>query len=100
GGRTWTSRSLAPLVTGIIDVLFLDEQTGFAVGGDGVGVTDAEQLSSHTVILATRDGGRTWQPRYVSASAGQWAWKIQFITDAVGYVTTEGPGADGTILKT
>src|SRR5687768_18200706 len=35
-----------------------------------------------------------------SAGVGQWAWKIQFVTDRVGYVTTEGPAPDGAILKT
>jgi len=31
---------------------------------------------------------------------GQWAWKIQFITDRIGYVTTEGPTPEGVVLKT
>ncbi len=100
GGRTWTSRSLAPLVTGVVDLFFLDERNGFAVGGLGVGTSEAEERASRTVILATTDGGESWQTRYLSTGLGQWAWKIQFITDRIGYVTTEGPTPDGVILKT
>jgi photosystem II stability/assembly factor-like uncharacterized protein len=100
GGRTWTSRSLAGLATGLIDLYFFNEQDGFAVGGLGVGPTEAEQRASRTVILSTSDGGETWQTRYASASVGQWAWKIDFPSDRVGYVTTEGPTPEGVALKT
>ena len=100
GGRSWTSRTLAPLATGLVDLTFFNEREGFAVGGLGVGYSEAEQRASRTVILATRDGGATWETRYTSAAAGQWAWKLQFVTDRVGYVTTEGPTPEGVILKT
>jgi photosystem II stability/assembly factor-like uncharacterized protein len=100
GGRSWTSRSLEGLATGLVDVAFLSEQEGFAVGGLGVGFTDAEARASRTVVLATSDGGATWQTRYTSTAVGQWAWKIQFVTDRVGYVTTEGPTPEGVVLKT
>lgn len=100
GGRTWVSRSLEGLATGLVDVTFRNEDEGFAVGGLGVGYTETEMRASRTVILATTDGGATWQTRYQSAAAGQWAWKIQFVTDRIGYVTTEGPTAEGVVLKT
>jgi|CXWL01.1.fsa_nt_gi photosystem II stability/assembly factor-like uncharacterized protein len=100
GGRTFTSTSLSPLLTGAIDVSFFDSQRGFVVGGQGVGSSIEEQRSSRTVILATTDGGQTWQTRYSSAAIGQWAWKIQFVDSEVGYVTTEGPNPEGVILKT
>lgn len=100
GGRTWTSRRLAPLATGLVDLFFFNEQDGFAVGGLGVGPSDAEQRASHTVILATNDGGETWQTRYTSDGAGEWAWKINFVDDRVGFVTTEGVTAHGEVVKT
>jgi photosystem II stability/assembly factor-like uncharacterized protein len=100
GGRTWLSRSLEGLATGLVDVTFRNEDEGFAVGGLGVGYTEAEMRASRTVILATTDGGVTWQTRYTSAGLGQWAWKIQFVTERIGYVTTEGPAAEGVVLKT
>ncbi|MEO8359433.1 MAG: YCF48-related protein [Vicinamibacteria bacterium] len=100
GGRTWISRSFDGLATGMVDVFFFNALQGFAVGGLGVGSSDAEQRSSRTVILATSDGGATWQTRYMSAGIGQWAWKIHFVDEFTGYVTTEGPTPEGVVLKT
>jgi photosystem II stability/assembly factor-like uncharacterized protein len=100
GGRTWTSRSLAPLATGVVDLFFFNERDGFVVGGLGDGSTEAEQRASRAVVLATADGGETWQARYTSTAVGQRCWKIQFVTDRVGYVTTEGPTPEGVVLKT
>jgi len=100
GGKTWTSRSLSPLTGGLVDVSFFNEHDGFAVGGLGDGPTDAEQRASRTVILATTDGGETWQTRYTSTSVGQRAWKIHFASDRVGYVTTEGASPEGVVVKT
>jgi photosystem II stability/assembly factor-like uncharacterized protein len=100
GGSTWTSRSLSPLTSGLVDVFFFNELDGFAVGGLGDGPTEAEQRASRTVILATADGGETWQTRYTSTAVGQRAWKIHFANDRVGYVTTEGATAEGVVVKT
>jgi photosystem II stability/assembly factor-like uncharacterized protein len=99
-GRTWTSRSVAPLASGLVDVFFFNDQDGFAVGGLGLGTSEAEQRASRTVVLRTSDGGATWQTRYLSEGAGEWAWKITFVDDQVGYVTTEGPAGRGIVLKT
>ena len=100
GGRTWTARNLAGLASGLVDVFFFNEQDGFAVGGLGVGSSEAEQRSSRTVVLRTSDGGASWQTAYLSESVGQWAWKIDFVDDSVGFVTTEGPSPQGVVLKT
>ena len=100
GGASWTSRSLAPLASGLVDVFFFNELEGFAVGGLGDGPTDAEQRASRTVIVSTSDGGETWQTRYISAVAGQRGWKIHFPGANVGYVTTEGTTPEGVIVKT
>ena len=100
GGATWEGVDLATLVTGIVDVYFFDRDTGIIVGGRGVGNSSAAQDSSHTVILMTRDGGDTWQQKYVSTQRGKWAWKISFPSRQVGYVSTQGPTLDGIVLKT
>lgn len=60
GGRTWVSRDLGGLTGGLVDVAFLDENRGFAVGGFGDGSSEAEQRASRVVVLATEDGGQTW----------------------------------------
>jgi photosystem II stability/assembly factor-like uncharacterized protein len=99
-GATWQSVSLAPLLTGAVDVYFFDRDRGIVVGGRGVGPTVAEQESSRTVIVMTADGGDTWVERHVSTAVGSWAWKISFPTPDVGYVAIQGPNPAGLILKT
>jgi photosystem II stability/assembly factor-like uncharacterized protein len=100
GGATWEGVDLAPLATGLVDVHFFDRETGIIVGGLGVGNSSAAQDSSRTVILMTRDGGATWQQKYLSTRRGKWAWKISFPSRLVGYVSTQGPTPDGSVLKT
>ena len=100
GGATWQGVDLSLLATGLVDVYFFDRQDGIIVGGVGVGNAPAAQDSSRTVILATRDGGSTWERRYLSTRQGKWAWKISFPSRQVGYVSTQGPTPDGVVLKT
>jgi photosystem II stability/assembly factor-like uncharacterized protein len=99
GGATWQSVSLAPLLTGAVDVYFFDRQRGIIGGGRGVGNTAPEQESSRTVILATDDGGQTWTERFVGTKRGSWSWKISFPAPNVGYVATQGPSSEGVVLK-
>ncbi len=100
GGESWTSSSLAPRMTGAVDVHFFDRDRGLVVGGRGVGPSKEEQDASRTVILATEDGGRSWEERYVSDLEGTWAWKISFPEPDVGYVAVQGPAPEGRVLKT
>lgn len=100
GGRSWTSRDMAPLATGLVDVYFFDRRRGLAVGGVGVGNSEAEQRASRTVVLGTVDGGDSWQVRHLSSQAGEWAWKISFPTRSIGYVATQGSAGTGVVLKT
>jgi photosystem II stability/assembly factor-like uncharacterized protein len=99
-GATWTSTSLAPLATGAVDLYFFDDRNGIVTAGRGVGSTTPEQQSSRVVILGTRDGGATWEERFVGTSPGQWSWKVSFPTRQVGYVATQGPGGGGVIRTT
>ena len=71
GGRSWTSRDLGGLTGGLVDVAFLDESRGFAVGGFGDGSSDAAQRASRVVVLGTDDGGETWDVRYLGGRAGE-----------------------------
>ena len=100
GGATWQSKSLAPLMTGAVDIHFFDRQRGIIAGARGVGSTPAEQTSSRTVIAMTTDGGETWTERFVGSGTGQWSWKISFPTPLIGYVAVQGPSTDMTVLKT
>jgi photosystem II stability/assembly factor-like uncharacterized protein len=100
GGATWQSVSLAPMMTGAVDVYFFDKLNGVIAGARGVGNSIPEQNSSRSVIATTSDGGQTWQERFVGSTTGHWSWKISFPSRQVGYVAVQGPGADYHILKT
>lgn len=100
GGATWESVDLAPLATGAVDVHFFDRDRGLIGAGRGVGNSPEEQQASRTVVLATEDGGRTWEERFVGSAEGSWAWKMSFPSPDVGYVATQGPSAGGIVLKT
>ena len=100
GGATWQSTSLAPMMTGAVDVYFFDRQRGIIAGARGVGNSVAEQNSSRVVIATTSDGGVTWTERFVGTKVGHWSWKISFPTPSVGYIATQGPAAELIVLKT
>jgi photosystem II stability/assembly factor-like uncharacterized protein len=100
GGKSWTSRSMTAFVNGLVDVSFVNEHSGFAVGALADGTSQSAEDAAQAVILATSDGGETWQVRYTSGVTGNRCWKIQFASDQVGYVTTEGSHAQGVVLKT
>ena len=65
GGQTWTRRRAAPwsldLVdpsegVPVLDLLFTDNLNGFAIG-------------AYSLMLVTRDGGVSWEPRSIAADA-------------------------------
>ena len=99
-GATWQSLSLAPLLTGAVDVFFFNAQSGLIAGARGVGNSGAEQNASRAVILATSDGGATWSERHVVSRTGSWSWKISFPSTTVGYVAIQGPSSGALLLQT
>lgn len=67
GGQTWTRRRAAPwsldLVdpsegVPVLDLLFTDNLSGFAIG-------------AYSLMLVTRDGGVSWEPRSIAAGPAQ-----------------------------
>lgn len=102
GGETWTATDLGEHATLLVDIFFADEQRGWVVGGKAE-VADPTRDDVIPVVLATEDGGQTWENRLAGMKAdlprGEWGWKIQFVTDEVGFVSLEN-FVDGAILKT
>lgn len=94
-GASWIARDLSQEVSTLVDVYFLDPQNGFLVGGaDGAYPDEAK-----SVILRTEDGGTTWTRRFTGTLAGEWCWKIFFLTDQIGFVSVENYTA-ASVLKT
>lgn len=80
GGRTWHSKDMSEHAAGLIDVYFPHPDTGFAVG-----LTDSDHEQSSGVVLATTDGGATWEKRFTTSRTGEWLWKMSWPTRRTGY---------------
>lgn len=68
-GATWQYINMSAYATGLVEILFLDENTGYASGKNGTGA----------VVLKTTDGGVTWNQIYNSGIAGEYVWKMQIL---------------------
>jgi photosystem II stability/assembly factor-like uncharacterized protein len=96
GGITWASSDVSTLASSLVDCYFLDESNGFVVGGIGPSFGTRK-----AVILATTNGGTTWEVRHTSNRFGEWCWKISFPTTSIGYVSIEtSPAQTSYFLKT
>jgi photosystem II stability/assembly factor-like uncharacterized protein len=100
GGGTWQRLTLPADVAMILDVHFLDVNTGFLFAADN---TDVEK--SHGYILRTTDSGRSWQPVYRSTRPFELVWKASFPTKQVGFATLQSYNEDPSssqrlVLKT
>ncbi len=80
GGATWTSPSL-PAYGFLQGAYFMDENTGWVVGADGV-------------MFKTTDGGIQWS--FVFSGTNNWITSIHFIDARQGWAV----GWNGTIIKT
>jgi photosystem II stability/assembly factor-like uncharacterized protein len=102
GGATWTAIDMRPHATLLVDVYFQDALRGWVVGGKAE-TPNPTRDDVRPVVLRTEDGGQTWQDRVAGIAAqlpkGEWGWKIQWLSSAVGFVALENFNA-GAILKT
>ena len=70
-------------VTGmILDIKFVDQQTGFIAGS-----TEPGEDKAHARIPKTSDGGKTWRAVFESPRANDNNWKLVFPSRQVGYAT-------------
>ena len=99
GGRDWTPMNMDAHADLLIDIYFTDPNNGWVVGGKG---GDRYDLLK-PVVLRTTDGGATWVNKLrgsgIEFPQGEWGWKIQFLNDKLGFISTENFGA-AAILKT
>lgn len=66
-GDTWTFIDMSSYANALVEVLFLDENIGFAAGRDFNG----------GLILKTIDGGLSWTEIYNTNISGEYVWKLQ-----------------------
>lgn len=92
-GTTWQYIDMSQYAESLVEVLFVDENTGFASGAS----------SSGGVVLKTTDGGTTWTEIYNTGIAGEWVWKLQILFSNAdimfGAVSSNSPHT-GQLIKT
>lgn len=69
-GVSWTQTSVSSMASALVDVHFLNADTGFVSGA-------AADPADGGVVLATVDGGATWTVRHMTNAPHEWVWKLQ-----------------------
>ncbi len=94
GGFSWKSQDLSAVAAMILDVKFLDEQTGFVCAA-----SDSNTEKSHARILKTVDGGDNWRIVYESTRPFELTWKCDFPSAKVGYATIQNYNPDPAVSQ-
>jgi photosystem II stability/assembly factor-like uncharacterized protein len=81
-GRTFRARDMSGVTGMILDIHFVDANTGFIAGA-----SEAEEAKAHARILKTTDGGKSWRAVFDSERPGDNNWKLAFPSPRVGYAT-------------
>jgi photosystem II stability/assembly factor-like uncharacterized protein len=84
GGDNWSVIDMSDKAGMILDVKFLDANTGFVFAG-----TSSDTRRSEALILKTRDGGLTWKEVYRSGRKLENSWKASFADARTGYATVQ-----------
>jgi photosystem II stability/assembly factor-like uncharacterized protein len=66
-GDNWTFIDMSAYANALVEILFIDENTGYASGKNDDG----------GVILKTIDGGVNWTSLYNTGIPGEYVWKLQ-----------------------
>jgi photosystem II stability/assembly factor-like uncharacterized protein len=98
-GESWRVIDLSSQAGMILDVKFLDPNTGFVCAS---GVSDTGE--GDALILMTRDGGASWKPVWRSGRKMENCWKMSWPSKKTGYATVqsydEAAGNKRVIVKT
>src|SRR6185503_11925289 len=82
GGNTWNFIDMHSYASSIIDMYFLNKDTGFVTG------RGLKPLQT-AVILYTTDGGASWTYRFQNNTPSEYCWKIQRLTNRIYYASIE-----------
>lgn len=93
-GTTWTSRSMNNDCKMLFDIKMFDKNNGIVCAATSEDITQ-----SNALILATSDGGQTWQKVFQSTRPFETTWKASFPTRQVGYVTIQSYNPDTNIKQ-
>ncbi|MDA7558465.1 T9SS type A sorting domain-containing protein [Flavobacteriaceae bacterium] len=70
-GTTWQSIDMSSYANSLVEVLFVDENLGYAGGKNDIGAC----------LLKTTDGGISWNTIFNSNTVGEYVWKVQFVSN-------------------
>ncbi len=70
GGNTWTMIDMSAYANALVDIMFLNKDTGFVCGM-------AKPSSQGGIILKTENGGATWKVVHKTTIAYEYIWKLQ-----------------------
>jgi len=88
-GKSWRQGKIPAIGAMAFDVKFLDDRRGFIAAA-----THADISQANALILATEDGGATWNEVYRSTRPFEATWKLSFPTAEVGYCTVQSYDPD------
>ena len=90
-GLTWTTSYIDPsLASGLVDVVFLSADTGFASGGrNAVPNNYVFNFNPESVVLKTTDGGAHWTKVFSDTTIGGRIWKLQFLNHQLAFGSIE-----------
>ncbi len=89
-GKTWTSIDLSAYANSLVEVHFINADTGFVSGM-------ASPITKGGVILYTENGGLTWTVKYESQRAQDYVWKIQSPDGKHYYASIESFPTSGNV---
>ncbi len=82
GGATWDLIDMGAFSTSIIDLHFINKDTGFATGKGKLPLATG-------IILYTTDGGQNWTYKYSGNTASEYCWKIQRLTSEIYFASIQ-----------
>jgi photosystem II stability/assembly factor-like uncharacterized protein len=81
-GHSFRARDMSAVTGMILDIHFVDADTGFIAGA-----SESAEDKAHARILKTTDGGKSWRAVFDSDRPGDNNWKLAFPSARVGYAT-------------
>jgi photosystem II stability/assembly factor-like uncharacterized protein len=93
GGNSWRLINMYQYASSLIDMYFINKDTGFVTGK----TSDSQNTA---IILYTTDGGITWSTKFRNTDKNEYCWKIQHLTDRIYFASIEDLSAfSSSILK-
>jgi photosystem II stability/assembly factor-like uncharacterized protein len=84
GGNNWQIINMYQYASSLIDMYFINKDTGFVTGKSRSGDT-----LNTALILYTTDGGGTWATKFRNTDYDEYCWKIQRLTTQIYFASIE-----------